>query len=810
MLSALRQTLRRLAHEIGFTATVLLTLALCIGANVAIYAVVDAILVRPLPFPESDRLVAVNNSYPKAGADRSGASAVNYYDRRQAIKAFSSVSIEQDGSTIVGGDGAPDRVRIARVSPEFFATLGVPLALGHMFTDAEMLYGPDQVAVLTDSFWRTHFNADPNIVGSKFFNDGLPVTIVGVLPRGFQFLSTRAQFFRPAAHGPDDLKPSNRHNNNYQMIARLAPGATLADARAQMDAFNQKQLTDDPFAEVVRNSGYYSGVYPLHADHVRDVRAILLLLQAGVLALLLIGGINLVNLLLIRANGRAKEFAVRQALGAGRRHLAGEVMLETVLLSLAGGLLGLLFGAFGIDLLSRLGTDRLPLGATIEFDRRVALISLLGSLVLGVLLALPIIVFNLRSRLAPVLHSESRSGTVSRAAQRVRHGFIIAQISLAFVLLAGAGLLGVSLKRILSTSPGFQPDHVLTGSISLPWKTYPDPAKRQAFIERLDAALRVQPGVTAVGFTSSLPFTGSDNNNAVGVEGVQLAPGESIRTHYTSFALGNYWRALDIPLLEGRLLEDADNHRDQRVCVVDADFAHRYWPNGNALGHRVAQGVTVTDKDATTIVGVVGAVKQNELSDPSPLGAVYFPYKYYSSTGFSVIVRTPLEPAALADTLRKTVLSIDPDLPVDSVKTMRALVDDSLVSRRSPAVLAGAFAVVALLLAAIGTYGVLAYAVSQRRREIGVRMALGALPQQVLRHFLVLGAKLLSAGIVLGVLGSWAAGHAMQSVLFGVGAVDPAVITATAVTMIIVVLLATFIPARRATKVDPMVALRSE
>ncbi len=810
MLSALRQTLRRLTHEIGFTTTVLLTLALCIGANVAIYAVVDAILVRPLPFPESDRLVAVNNSYPKAGADRSGASAVNYYDRRQAIKAFSSVSIEQDGSTIVGGEGTPDRVPVARVSPEFFATLGVPLALGHMFTDAEMLYGPDQVAVLTDSFWRTHFNADPHIVGSKFFNDGLPVTILGVLPRGFQFLSSRAQFFRPAAHGPDDLKPNNRHSNNYQMIARLAPGATLTDAQAQMDAFNQKQLTDDPYAEVVRNSGYHSEVLPLHADHVRDVRAILLLLQVAVLALLLIGAINLVNLLLIRANGRAKEFAVRQALGAGRRHLMGEVMLETVLLSLAGGLLGLLFGAFGVDLLARLGTDRLPLGATIKFDSRVAVAALLGSLALGVLLALPIIVFNLRSRLAPVLHSESRSGTVSRAAQRVRHGFIIAQISLAFVLLAGAGLLGVSLERILSTSPGFQPDHVLTGTISLPWKSYPDPAKRQVFIERLDAALRVQPGVTAVGFTSSLPFAGNNSNNAIGVEGVQLAPGESIRTHYTSFALGAYWRALGIPLLAGRLLEDADNHREQRVCVVDADFARRYWPAGNALGHRIAQDVTVTDKNAATIVGIVGGVKQNDLSDTSPLGAVYFPYQYYSSTGFFVIVRTALEPAALAATLQKTVLAIDPDLPVDSIKTMQTLVNDSLVSRRSPAVLAGAFAVVALLLAAIGTYGVLAYAVNQRRREIGVRMALGALPQQVLRHFLTLGAKLLAVGVVLGVLGSWAAGRAMQSVLFGVGVVDPAVIAATTVTMVIVVLLATFIPSRRATKVDPMVALRAE
>jgi predicted permease len=322
--------------------------------------------------------------------------------------------------------------------------------------------------------------------------------------------------------------------------------------------------------------------------------------------------------------------------------------------------------------------------------------------------------------------------------------------------------------------------------------------------------LRSQPGITAVGFTSGLPFSGGNSNNAVTVEGVPPAPGESIRTHYISFAFGDYWRALGIPLLEGRTLEDADNRRDQRVCVVDADFARRYWPGQSALGHRIADDVKITPENATTIVGVVGNVKQNDLADTNALGAVYFPYKNRGWNGFSVVVRTSLDPAALAVTLRKTVLSLDPGLPVDDIKTMQTRVDDSLVSRRSPAVLAGAFAAVALLLAAIGTYGVLAYAVSQRRREIGVRMALGALPGQVLKQFLVLGMKLLLIGVGLGVLGSWGAGRAMQTVLFGVSAVDLGVLAVTAATIIVVVLAATFIPSRRATKVDPMIALRAE
>lgn len=807
MLSSLRQTLRRLAHEVGFTTTVLLTLALGIGANVAIYAVVDAILVRPLPFPEAKRLVAVYNSYPKAGADHAGVSITNYYDRRHAIKAFASVSLIREDSKIVGEEGTPTRVPIARVTPEFFETLGVPLALGRAFVAEEMLHAADRVAILTDPYWRNHFDADPQIVGKMFLNDGVAITIVGVLPPGFDFLTSRAQFYRPASHAPDAITPRYRHSTNSQMIARLALGATLEQAQAQMDAFDAQQLQDDPLVEIARNAGYRTKVSPLHADHVREARPALILLQAAVLTLLLICGINLVNLLLIRANGRAKEFAVRQALGAGRRHLVREVMTETVLLALGGGVLGLLLGAFGIDLLARLGSDRLPLGRAITLDGRVAVVALLGSLLVGVLVALPVVFFNAYRRLAPKLQSESRTGTVGRAAQRVRHGFIVAQISLAFILLASAGLLGVSLQKTLATSPGFQPDHVLSGSVTMPYSAYPDETARWTFIDRLHTALRSQPGVAAVGFTSGLPFGGPADYRAIKVEGATLAPGESLRTHYTSFAVGEYWQALHIPLIEGRLLEIADQHREQLVCVVDAEFARRYWPGESALGHRIFNNVTLTEQNAITIVGVVGSVKQNDLADAKPLGAIYFPNP---SNQISVVVRTSLPPEALASTLRQAVHAVDSSLPVDDIKPMQTRIDDSVVSRRSPAVLAGAFAVVALLLAAVGTYGVLAYAVSQRRREIGVRMALGALPQQVLSQFMKLGATLLAAGLVLGVAGAWTAGRAMQSMLFGVGAVDARVLAATTGTMIGVVLLATFIPSRRATKVDPMIALRAE
>ena len=810
MTPAICHALRQLSRTPGFTATAIATLGLCLGANLTIFAVVDAILVRSLPFPEPDRLVTVFNGYPGAGVERSSASIPNYYDRRSAIKAFASLAIYQDGSVVVGAAGSPNRVPVARVSPEFFATLGVPLARGRPFTDDQLKYGTDEVAILTDSFWRTHFNADPNVLGRTFLNDGITITVIGVLPPGFRFLSSRAEFYRPSAHGPEDRQPTSRHSNNWNMIARLAPGASLADAQAQINVFNDSQTANDPLAGIIKGTGYHTTVASLHEDHVRSVKPTLLLLQCGVFFLLLIGAVNLANLLLIRASGRSKEVAIRQALGAGRRHIATEVIVETTLLAFAGGLLGLLFGWFGVLLLRSLGTGQLPLGTSVAFDGRLAVISLAAAIVVGLGLAAPIIWFNLHAKLAPSLQAETRGGTASRAAQRLRHGFIVAQVALAFVLLSGAGLLGLSLKRVLATPAGFNPDNLLTGQISLPWKNYKDDASRRAFVERLLPAIRALPGVTHVAINTGLPFTSGINDSATTVEGHSPRPGDSIRAHYLSAATSDYWPMMRIPLLRGRLLEDADNQRSTRVCVVDQAFADHYFPGADPLGHRLAQDVEVTDKNASTIVGVVASVKQNELAENSGHGAIYFPYSTFSGNFFTLLVRTQLPPASLGPTIQKAILQLDPELPIDDLRTMQARIDDSLIARRSPAILAGIFAGVALLLAAIGTYGVLAYAVSQRRREIGVRMALGALPKQILAQFLQLGARLLVGGIVLGALGTWAAGRAMQSVLFGVGAVQPSVLAATTGVMLGVVFFAMFLPSRRAARINPIDALRAE
>jgi len=814
----LRFAFRQLRKAPAFTLTALATIAICLGANLAIFAVIDSILLRPLPFPQSDRLVTIFNTYPKAGVERDGSSLTNYYERRGNIPAFENLSIFRYGSEVVGETGSTQQEEVMRVTPEFFITLGVGPVMGRRFNELETFTPIENhgVAILTDAYWRQRLNSDPNVLGREIRVNGVPRRIVGVLPPDFRFLSSEARLFLPLTSRLDQRTPTQRHSGGggTHMIARLKPGATIAEAQSQIDAHNAALEKDNPEAKMMADAGFRSPVLSLHADHVRSIRPTLLLMQGGVFFLLLIGAVNLVNLLLIRASGRAKEMAIRQSMGAGRRHVVNQVMVETVLLTVFGGLLGLAVGDWGIRLLEILGADRLPLGAHIAFDGWLASIGLVSAVVLGVVIAVPIAWFNLSSHLANALQSESRTGTVSRAAQRLRHGFIVAQIALAFVLLAGAALLGLSLKKVMAVSPGFRADHVLTGQFTLPFTTYPSESPQRVFVlDRLLEAIGQQPGVAAVGTITNVPLSGDNGKTAVTPKGYAPQPGESLQGHYSYGVSGDYFSALGIPLREGRFLTSADSHRTERVCVVDEDFARRYWPRGGgggALGQRVFQGSDSDEAKLFTIVGIVGAVKQAELTEPQGQGAVYLPFADRDAANIFVVTRTSQRPEAFAETLRKLVRATDPELAIDDLRSMDARIADSLIARRSPALLAGIFAGVALLLAAIGTYGVLSYAVAQRRREIGIRMALGAQTRQIGAQFLSLGLRLLAAGTILGLLGAWMAGRAMQSVLFGVPTLPFAALFATALVMGIVSLVACLIPARRATKVDPMVALRAE
>jgi predicted permease len=806
----LRFALRQLRKSPAFTVTALATVAICLGSNLAIFAVIDSVLLRPLPFPKADQLVSIFNTYPKAGVENDGSSLTNYYERRGNIPAFSSLSIFRDFSEVVGETGAAEQTEIMRVSPDFFATLGVNLAMGRTFTEdeAEIAKGKGAgVAIVTDAYWRQRLNSDPNVLGRDIRVNTMPRKIVGLLPPDFRFLSSEARLFLPIRSRLEERTPQQRHSGGggTHMIARLKPGATMAEAQSRIDAHNAAVEEDNPEAKMMTEAGFRSLVRPLHAEHVRSIRPTLLLMQAGVFFLLLIGAVNLVNLLLIRASGRAKEMAIRRSMGASRAHVVRQVMIETVLLTFVGGLLGLAVGAWGIRLLEVLGADRLPLGAHIAFNGWLASIGLVGSVVLGIVIAVPIAWFNLSTHLAHALQSESRTGTISRAAQRLRHGFIVAQIALAFVLLAGAALLGLSLKKAMAVSPGFRADHVLTGEVTVPFRYNARP-----FLDRLLEAIGQQPGVGAAGAITNVPLSGESGKTAVTPKGYVPPAGESLHGHYLYRVTGDYFTALGIPLREGRFLTSADSHRADRVCVVDEDFARRYWPNGGALGQRVFQGSDSDDAKLFTIVGVVGAVKQAELTELQGQGAVYLPFADSDGINIFVVTRTSERPEAFAETLRKLVHAANPDLAIDNLRSMNTRISDSLIARRSPALLAGIFAAVALLLAAIGTYGVLSYAVAQRTREIGIRMALGAQRGHIGTQFLSLGLRLLAAGTVLGLIGAWLAGRAMQSVLFDVPTLPITTLLGTALVMTAVSLVACLIPTRRATKVDPVVALRAE
>jgi predicted permease len=806
----LRYAARLLLKSPAFTVAALLTLALCIGANLAIFAVIDAILVRPLPFPEANRLVAIFNTYPKAGVERDGSSIANYYERRGAIPAFRSLSIYRFGAAIVGEPGSTVRNQVTQVSPDFFTTLGVGPVIGRAFTDAEMTDQTDHVVILTHEYWQQRFNADSHVIGRTVWVNSLPRTVIGVLPHGFHFLSSKSSLYLPLSSRPEQRLPSEGHSggNVTQMIARLKSGATLAQAQSQLDAQNGALERDDPQAKMIADAGFRSVVVSLHGDQVAAVRPILLLLQAGVLALLLIGAVNLVNLLLMRASSRLKEVAVRQALGASGTRVATEAFVETMLLTFAGGLLALPIAAEGLRLLRAFGADQLPLGTYIVFDARLGIAALAAAVVLGILLTAPIAWFNLRPHPGKALQAESRGGTAGRSAQALRHAFIVAQIALAFVLLAAAGLLGLSLKNATDESPGFRAAHSIAGQISLVGDRYSSPTAGIAFAGRLVAQLNQRPGVSAVGIATNIPFSGANGKSSATAEGHAPRAGESPRGIYSYGVAGNYFEAMGFTLRAGRFLTPDDSQRKARTCVVDEDFARYNWPNTNAIGQRVFQGSQPgPEAEAFTVVGVVGRVKQAGLTDDTAQGAVYYPYIYRPDANMFVVVRGSMKPDALKAGLQSVVREIDPNLVVNATESMADRIAASLIDRRSPAWLSGIFSGMALLLVGLGTYGVLSYAVAQRHREIAIRMAIGARPSEIRRQFLLLALRLLVAGAALGLFGAWVTGRAMQAILFHVPAHSSAILAGSAGVIAVVALAACVLPLRRAARISPMQAL---
>jgi len=810
---------RSLRKDKSYSVAAFLTIALCIAANTALFSIVYSVLLKPLPVPESDRLVLVYNSYPGAGAERGGSGVPDYFDRVKGMTSLESIALFELRNRSTGESGRPERVLAMGVTPSFFRVARVKPELGRTFAEQEGEPGHEDRVLLSHAYWKERCAGDPGVVGRQLRLDGRPFTIVGVMPEGFEFLATEARIWIPLAFTAEQKSDASRHNNSWTSIGRLRDGATLEQAVAQVNALNAASLDLIPALKpILLNAGFHTKIVPLRDDLVRNVKGRLYLLWAGTLLVLLIGCVNVINLALVRSRARLRDLATRLALGAGRRAIVGQTLTESLLLTLTSGLFGLLLGWGGLRLLAGLDLAQIPRGAEIGLD----IVSVAFTMGLAALLGVVIGAFPLAGafavNIASVFHEGGRTGTGGRGPRLLRRTLVVTQVAVAFLLLIGTGLLLASFRQILAIDPGFDPRHVLTASVRLPAARYADDKQLRAFVEEAMRRLRGIAGVTTAGATSSIPLGADHSDSVIFAEGYQMQPGESVISPTRIEAAPGYFQSMRIPLVRGRYFDDRDTADSPQVVIVDTRLARRFWPGKDPVGRRMyrpesAQDVlAITEKTRFfTVVGVVGEVKQDGLvAAKTAVGAYYFPALQQPTRLMTFTVRTPGDPLVLATPVRTALAGLDPELPVFSVKTMEQVTDESLVTRRWPMLLSMGFGVVALLLSALGIYGVLAYLVTERTKEIGIRMALGGAPRAIFELVLREGLALLAIGLVGGVVGLLILRRVLEAQLYGVTPGDPTVLGLAALVLAVVALFACALPARRATRIDPVLALNRE
>jgi predicted permease len=817
MTADLRVALRHLWKDKAFSITGALTLAVCIGANTALFSVVHNVLLRPLPVPESDRIVLMANAYPGAGADVGTSAGVpDYYDRLRATTVFDEQALYTSRNRSIDQNGTPVRVRVTQATPSFFRLLRVAPLLGRTFNEDEGEPGNARKVVLSYSFWQTQFGGDRSAIGKDIRIDGQPHTVVGVMPQGFYFINPDVMLWTPLAFTPQDKSDDRRHSNNFQNLGRLKPGATIEQARQQVDALNAANLERFPqYKELLINARFHTTVDRLQDTLVRDVKATLYLMWGGALFVLLIGCVNVANLVLVRSRARLKELATRLALGAGRARVGRQLVTESLVLTLTAAAAGLLVGFLALRLLGTLNIQELPRGGEIRLDAVVVAYTLAIAAGIGVMLGLIPVAAVLPANLTTVLREEGRTGTSGRGARALRRTLVVAQVAFAFVLLVGAGLLFASFRQVLAVNPGFNPDGVLTASLSLPAARYNDHAKRRAFVDEALRRLRALPGVAAVGATDQIPFGGSHSDSVILAEGYQMKPGESVISPTEVDVTPGYFEALSVKLARGRFFDDRDGATGPPAIIVDETLAKRFWPNQDPIGRRMYKPTDINNLLAVnertvflTVVGVIKDVKLGSLTEGArSIGAYFMPMAQDSSSGLTFAARTAGDPLALAGGIRGALSQMDRELPVFDVQTMDARLERSLVSRRSPVLLSLSFGTIALFLSAIGIYGVLAYLVTQRRKEIGIRIALGGSASAIFELVLREGLLLIGTGLVLGAAGAVALRRSLESQLFGVSPFDPMVLAAVTGLLAVVALAACALPAGRATRIDPLIAL---
>jgi predicted permease len=822
LIQDLRFAVRLLWRDRAFAVTALLTLAVCIGANAAIFAIINAVLLRPLPVPEPEQLVRIFNSYPRAGVERASNGVPDYYDRLREVDAFEEQALYNTRGMTIGGSssgtgGDPQRITGMIARPSLLRLLRVQPLRGRLFSEDEGERGRDRQVMLTFALWQQLHASNDAAVGSTMRINGEPYTIVGVLPKDFQFVDPDVRLWVPLSFSPEEKSDDSRHSNNWSMIGRLRTGATVTQAQQQIDALNARNMERFPhFKEILTNAGFRTVATPFEEDLVREVRGTLLLLWGGVLFVLLIGAVNITNLVLVRASGRMKELAMRLALGAGLPTLGRQIMTETILLTCLGGVSGVVLGYWGLTMLTGLGIAELPRGSEIRMDLAVVVFTLGLALVVGLFVGLAP-VLNLRHlNLSQAFRDESRSGTSGRSARMVRRALVASQVAFAFMLLIGAGLLLASFERVLAVDPGFKPDRVLTARVAPPSSRYAGDAEVRTFATRLLDRVRALPGVEHAGLTSNIPFGGDYSDSVILAEGYQMAPGESLISPYRVSVTRGYFEAMGIPALAGRLFTDSDTDTSPGVVIIDQKLARRFWGDANPVGRRMFRPDRPEDLVTPgptarwyTVVGVIPEVRiAGFVAAADRVGAYYFPHAQDIRRNVTLTVRTAGDPMAVTPLVRRELAAIDPELPLYSVMSMRERMDQSLVDRRTPMLLGLMFAGVALFLAALGIYGVLAYQVSQRRREIGIRMALGSDAARIFRMVLGEGMVLLAVGFAAGLALAVALRGVLQTQLYGIGALDPSVLLTVALVLGLAALIACVVPARRASRIDPVGALQ--
>jgi putative ABC transport system permease protein len=806
LFSDLRYGLRVLLRAPGSTAIAVVALALGIGANTAIFSLVDAVLLRPLPYQDPDRLVQVWEDASHVGFPRNTPAPGNYADWRQQNQVFEDMAASRSATFTLTGRGDPEAVVGRLVTANLFAVLGARPALGRVFTADEDRPGGPPVAVIGDALWRRRFGGDRGVVGSTVEVDGRTTTIVGVMPRDFVYPQREHEMWLPIAFTPEEL--ANRRAHYLQVVARLRPDVPLERARADLSAIAQRLQRDFPSS----NKDVGAVVIPLADQVLGNTRDAVLVLMIAVGCVLLIACANVANLLLSRATARRREIAVRVALGAGRWRIVRQLLTESVLLALLGGVLGLTIALWSFDLLATFIPEGASRAAALGLDARVLGFTALLAVATGIVFGLAPALSVSRQDLGDELRAAGAHGFAG-SHRRLRGALVVSEVALAFLLLAGAGLMLKAFARVRALDPGFRAENVLTARTLLPSPRYDDDARRHAFYDAVHERVGNLPGVIAAGYTGFLPLTNRAGTQGFTVEGrPRLPQGEFNDANFRVVSPG-YQASLGMPMREGRFIAAGDRLPGPRVVVVNQAFVRKYLPDGAAVGRRIKLGGFDSDEPWMTVVGVVGDVRQMGLEHEAR-SEMYVPYAQDLGHGFfspkDLAIRVDGDPMALAESVRKAIWEVDPLQPVSDVRPLQALLDGEVAARSVQSSLLAGFAALALVLASLGIYGVLSYTVAQRRREIGIRMALGAPAGEVVRMVVRQGLVLWAIGILIGLAAALAVTRALASLLYGVSATDPATFAAGAAVLGLVAAFASWLPARQAARVDPMITLKAE